>query len=102
MPSKRNWKFILGGHSSSVPADKRVQGLLIPTVQPENRRNQQQMADGTPIEYQVKVGDIFDYYTSSDGILQAPKWKSFLYAVEDYLENDPRLTYHPSRVRHFI
>ncbi|KAG6954777.1 hypothetical protein JG687_00011600 [Phytophthora cactorum] len=50
----------------------------------------------------VKVGDIFDYYTSSDGILQAPKWKSFLYAVEDYLENDPRLTYHPSRVRHFI
>ncbi|KAF1785731.1 DNA polymerase, Y-family, little finger domain [Phytophthora cactorum] len=58
--------------------------------------------DGTPIEYQVKVGDIFDYYTSSDGILQAPKWKSFLYAVEDYLENDPRLTYHPSRVRHFI
>ncbi|KAG1706713.1 hypothetical protein DVH05_027567 [Phytophthora capsici] len=59
----------------------------------------------TPIEYvhaKIKLGDVFDYYTTAAGILQIPEWACFKYAVEHFLENDPRTKYHPSRVREFI
>ncbi|EGZ05430.1 hypothetical protein PHYSODRAFT_342269 [Phytophthora sojae] len=37
-----------------------------------------------------------------DGVLHVPKWTSFRFAVDEYLENDPRLRFHPNRVREFI
>jgi hypothetical protein len=49
------------------------------------------LQDGLPIEYEhakIKLGDVFDYYTTSDGVLQVPRWVDFKYAVEEYLEND--------------
>jgi hypothetical protein len=58
-----------------------------------------------PIEYEhakIKLGDVFDNYTTSDGVLQVPKWVNFKYAVEEYLENDPRIKFHPSRVHQFV
>lgn len=60
---------------------------------------------GDRLEYRhakVKLGDLFDYYTSSDGTLKVPAWINFKHAVDEYLENDPRVKFHPSRVRQFI
>jgi hypothetical protein len=50
---------------------------------------------------QVKLGDVFDYYTT-DGELTFPTWVRFKYVVEDYLQNDPKVRYHPKRVQTFI
>ncbi|RLN45738.1 hypothetical protein BBJ28_00023685 [Nothophytophthora sp. Chile5] len=58
-----------------------------------------------PIEYRVakiKMGDVFDYYTTSEGVLKTPAWSCLKYAVEEYLEESPRLKFHPSRVCQFI
>jgi hypothetical protein len=58
-----------------------------------------------PIQFEhakIKLGDVFDYYTSRDGVLQVPNWLSFKFAVEEYLANDPKVKFHPSRVRDFI
>ncbi|RLN85760.1 hypothetical protein BBJ28_00021406 [Nothophytophthora sp. Chile5] len=58
-----------------------------------------------PIEYQVakiKMGDIFDYYTTSEGVLKTPTWSCLKYAVDEYMEESPRLKFHPSLVRQFI
>ncbi|KAL3659309.1 hypothetical protein V7S43_015580 [Phytophthora oleae] len=50
---------------------------------------------------QVKLGDLFDYYTTN-GVLESPGWVQFKYVVEDYLQNNPKVKYHPSRVQAFI
>lgn len=38
---------------------------------------------------QVKLGDLFDYYTTN-GELAFPPWVQFKYVVEDYLQNSSR------------
>lgn len=45
------------------------------------------------IEYEyakIKFGDVFNYYTSNDGTLRVPAWNCFKFAVDEYLENNPR------------
>ncbi|RLN88766.1 hypothetical protein BBJ28_00027104 [Nothophytophthora sp. Chile5] len=54
-----------------------------------------------PIEYQyakIKMGDIFDYYTTSEGVLKTPTWSCLKYAVDEYMEESPRF----NLVRQFI
>ncbi|EGZ17754.1 hypothetical protein PHYSODRAFT_331688 [Phytophthora sojae] len=58
-----------------------------------------------PIDLQhakIRVGDVFDYYTTSEGVLEIPKWKSSHFAGMEYPENDPRIKFHPDRVREFV
>lgn len=50
----------------------------------------------------IKLGDVFSFYTNRDGVLIVPEWASFKFAVMDYHENDPRIKFHPNRVRAFI
>jgi hypothetical protein len=51
----------------------------------------------------VKLGDLFEFYTTSDGELRFPPWDSFKFVVDEYLEAEAvRTKYHPSRVQQFI
>lgn len=43
-----------------------------------------------PIDYayaKIKLGDVFDYYTTINGTLQVPKWNCFKLAVDEYLSD---------------
>lgn len=61
--------------------------------------------DGTPIEYRyatILLGDVFDHYTTIDGVLKVPNWSFFKFAVDEYLEGSARIKFQPARVRQFI
>lgn len=61
--------------------------------------------DGTPIEYRyasILLADVFDYYTTADGVLKVPNWSFFKFAVDEYLEQSARVKFQPARVQQFI
>lgn len=61
--------------------------------------------DGTPIEYRyasILLADVFDYYTTANGVLKVPNWSFFKFAVDEYLEESARVRFQPARVRRFI
>jgi hypothetical protein len=62
-------------------------------------------AEDIPIEdkyAQVAFRDLFEFYTSADGVLRLPAWSSMRFAVDQYLEEDPLIRFHPTRVQEFI
>ncbi|GMF35397.1 unnamed protein product [Phytophthora lilii] len=110
------WHFVLGATSERCRRDEREATLLhfVRVLYEKkigeitSRWNDEvtscEWVDPERIEFhhaQVKLGDVFDYYTK-DGVLEFPEWVRFKYVVADYLQNDPRVKYHPARVREFI
>ncbi|RLN49695.1 hypothetical protein BBJ29_009920 [Phytophthora kernoviae] len=85
------WEFILGWRLKCAPTDR--DQAFLPFVQELHRMRIGEIAskwdDNTPMEYRhakIKVGDVFEFYTSNDGVLEVPKWMSFKFAVEEFLE----------------
>ncbi|KAE8881324.1 hypothetical protein PF005_g24946 [Phytophthora fragariae] len=110
------WTFVLGATSEICRRGERENTLLAfirvlydkkigeITSRWNDETNSCEWFDPERISFyhaEVKLGDVFDYYTT-DGVLKFPEWVRFKYVVEDYLENDPRVKYHPERVRAFI
>ncbi|GMF35407.1 unnamed protein product [Phytophthora lilii] len=110
-----HWKFILGnkgticdgGDASLLEFVRELHALKIGEIASRWDRLvlSHEWKDRETIEWRhakVKLGDVFDFYTTADGVLKVPHWVVFKYAVEEYLEEEPKIKYHPDRVRRFI
>ncbi|KAG7391836.1 hypothetical protein PHYBOEH_006589 [Phytophthora boehmeriae] len=98
------WEFTLGSRLQCRHPNDRERDLFTFVRQLYDKKIgavSAKWSDGRSIEYQhanIKIGDVFDYFTTPDGVLQVPPWRCFAYAVEEYLENDLRAQFQSTRL----
>ncbi|KAG7391838.1 hypothetical protein PHYBOEH_006591 [Phytophthora boehmeriae] len=85
------WEFALGRRLQCKPTDRDRSLLLFVRELYDMKIGEiaSKWDDHTPMEFRhakIKVGDVFDFYTSRDGVLQVPTWMSFKFAVDEFVE----------------